>query len=475
MKKQFPIVAALCGMMLYLSAYPANCSDCHKDIRLKKIKVAVQTYTFRKFTFAEALEKTKELGIQYVEAYPGQSLGKDMPGATFGHTMTAEQMDWAKKKLQEAGLRLIGYGVVRFDNSEESMRPVFEFAKKMNIEVINTEPAFDDYRLIEKMVKEYNVKVAVHNHATPNKYALPQTVLDHVKGLDARIGGGPDTGHWMRSGVQPVEGLQLLKGRIVHCHLKDLDVFGDRQKAKDVPFGSGKANIHNILAELQLQGYDGYFSIEHEREDEAANPSPSIRKGLDYVKSITYYQDYEELLPKNRGAYNTHGWNHYGPGYFTLNGKTGELTGYGGMGLMWYSKKKYRDFILELDYKCDELSTNSGVFIRVPDMVSNDDYIYKSFEIQIYDAGEGIHVTGAAYDAEAATAKAFKETGEWNHFKITNRGKHITVELNGQKVVDWDAVPRGKINEIFPEGYIGLQNHDSSALIHFKNIFIKEL
>lgn len=472
--KGFMIVLML-SIVASLPLYSQCGGECLKNIRLKKIKAAMQTYTFRKFTFSEALEKTKALGIEYVEAYPGQLLDKDMPDAKFGHSMTSEQMDWAKKKLRETGLRLIGYGVVGFENTEAGMRPVFEFARKMNIEVITTEPAYDDYRLIEKMVREYNVKIAVHNDATPNKYALPRTVLDRVKGLDQRIGGGPDTGHWMRSGVQPVEGLRLLKGRVVHCHLKDLDLFGDRQKAKEVPFGSGKGDIQNILAELQLQGYDGYFSIEYERADEAMNPSPSIRKGLDYIKSITYYQDYEELLPKNGGVYSTHGWNHYGPGYFTLDEKTGELTGYGGMGLMWYSKKKFRDFILDLDYKCDSLVTNSGVFIRIPDLVSSDDYIFKSFEIQIDDVQDGIHLTGSVYDAEPPALKAFKESGEWNHYKITNLGKHITVELNGIKVVDWDAVPRGKIKEVFPEGYIGLQNHDSNALIHFKNIFIREL
>lgn len=448
----------------------------YKEVRIKKMKIAMQTYTFRKFTFAEALEKTRELGIRYVEAYPGQRLSKEMPAnALFSHTMTDEQIAWAKSELEKNSLTLVAYGVVGFDSTEKSMREVFDFARKMGIQVINTEPAFANWRPLENMVKEYDIKVAIHNHPLPSRFALPTTVLAKVKGLDPRIGSGMDTAHWMRSGWEPIKAMALLRGRIVHAHLKDLDLFNDPNQAKDVPFGSGKANIHDILAELTLQDYDGYLSIEHEREDESSNPSPNIARGLEYIRSITYFQDYQQLLPRWNGRYSKHGWNHYGPGHFLLDEKTGELTGQGGMGLLWYSAKKYRDFILELDFKCDEVFTNSGIFLRVPEMVTSDDYISKSFEIQIDDAGTGIHQTGAVYDAEAPKTLAFKETGEWNHYKISFIGGTITVELNGVEVVNWRAEPRGKIGSYAAEGYIGLQNHDSRAPIHFKNIYIKEI
>ncbi|MBC8357737.1 MAG: DUF1080 domain-containing protein [Candidatus Aminicenantes bacterium] len=145
------------------------------------------------------------------------------------------------------------------------------------------------------------------------------------------------------------------------------------------------------------------------------------------------------------------------------------------MGLFWYSVKKYKDFILELDFKCADKYTNSGIFIRVPDMPKNDDYIYHSFEIQIDDSGKGIHKTAAVYDAEPPNADAFKESGEWNHLKIVFKGKNIQLELNGVGVLDWDAEPRGKVKDFADEGYIGLQNHDSRSPAYFKNIFIKEL
>jgi sugar phosphate isomerase/epimerase len=446
----------------------------YSEVRIEEFPFAMQCWTFRKFTFFETINKVKELGVKYLEAYPGQALSSDITGARFSHNMDEEQRRLVKTKLKENGITLVGYGVVGFENTEEDMQKDFGFAKEMGIRTIMTEPKFDDFSLLEKMVKKYNIRIAVHNHPEPSKYARPQTILEHIEGLDPRIGACADTGHWMRTGVDPIEALKMLRGRIYNVHLKDLDKFGDK-KALDVPFGQGKANIHDILAELTLQNYFGPLAVEHEHPDEADNPIPSVSKGIEYVKRITYYTGYEEILKSWNGRFNKHGWNQYGPGYFELDEKTGVLKGQGGMGLFWYSVKKYKDFILELDFKCSREDTNSGVFLRVPEMPVNNEYIYHAFEIQIYDKGKDIHKTGAAYDAEAPTAGAFKETGQWNHFKLTFKGNRIQVELNGVQILDWEAEPRGKVRDFAPEGYIGLQNHDSRSPVYFRKIFIKEL
>ena len=444
----------------------------YQDIRIKEFPFAVQCYSFRQFTFMETLQKVKDLGLRYLQPYPGQRFSAELPGVPFNHNLSPEHIKLAREKLREMGLSLVGYGVVNFENEEAEMRKVFDFAREMRIPTIVTEPPYDDYSLIEKMVKEYRINIAIHNHPGPRKYARPEDVLAHIEGRDERIGDCADTGHWMRTGVNPIEALRMLEGRLIDVHLKDLDLFGERD-ARDVPYGDGKANIRDIMAELTRQNYAGYITIEYESEPE--EPSASIKKGLEYIDSITYYKGYEEILSRSRGRYSKNGWNHYGPGYFELDTTSGVLKGNGGMGLFWYSVKKYKDFILELDFKCAMDITNSGVFIRVPEMPSNNDYIYHSFEIQIDDASKGIHATGAAYDAEAPTQKASKPTGEWNHFKITFVGNRISVELNNIQVLDWEAEPRGKIRDFASEGYIGLQNHDSRAPAYFRNIFVKEL
>ncbi len=446
----------------------------YAEVRIKTFPFAIQCWTFRKVSFFETLQKIKDLGISYVQPYPGQLLDRNDRRLRFDHNLPDDQIERVKKELKKQGLTLVSYGVVNFDNNEESISNVFEFAKKLSIRTVVTEPEYDDYSLIEKLVKKYNVNIAIHNHPAPSKYARPETVFYCVDGLDSRIGACADTGHWMRTGVVPVDALRSLKGRIQDVHLKDLNEFGIKE-AYDVPFGQGKANIHDILAELTLQDYAGYLSIEHEKKEDVDNPSPAIRKGMEYIKSITYYKGYEKILRRDDGGYSKHGWNHYGPGYFILDEETGVLKGQGGMGLLWYTAKKYKDFILELDFKCANEFTNSGIFLRIPEVVVNDDYIYHSFEIQINDAGKGIHRTGAVFDAEAPRGDASKPAGEWNHFKISFIGNHIKVELNEVLVLDWEAEPRGKVSDFALEGYIGLQNHDSRSPAYFKDIYVKEI
>ena len=184
---------------------------------------------------------------------------------------------------------------------------------------------------------------------------------------------------------------------------------------------------------------------------------------------------YEQILRSYNGRYSKHGWNHYGPGYFELDSATGVLKSHGGMGLLWYAAKEYGDFILELEFMCSDETTNSGVFVRVPGVPVSDDYIYHSFEIQINDAGDGIHRTGAVYDAEAPSHLASNPPGAWNKLKVSFVGERISVELNGEPVVDWEAEPRGKIEDFATRGYIGLQNHDDRSPVYFRNIYVKDL
>ncbi|MCH8069184.1 MAG: DUF1080 domain-containing protein [Candidatus Marinimicrobia bacterium] len=471
-----------CGFFLTIGVFllstglakPETPMSDYSNVRIQELKMGSQAWTFRRFSFFETLDQLQKLGIQYLEAYPGQVLDKANPDVKFDHHLTNDQILTIKKALDKSNIKLVNYGVVTLENDEASMREVFDFARKMQIQTIVTEPQYDDFSLLEKMVKEYGIKVAIHNYAEPSKYAYPETVLKAIKGLDIRIGACADIGHWMRSGVDVLEGLRMLRGRIYDVHFEDLDAAS--KDANTVPFGQGAINIRAVLAELTLQNYDGILAIELEQKEVAENPGPTIREGIKYVDSVTYYKDWEQILGKQNGKFNKDGWNHNGLGYFTLDRDTGVLTSHGGSGLFWYSPKKYRDFILELDFKCSDLKSNSGIFLRVPGVpVREEDYTHHSFEVQINDAGKGIHKTGGIYDAAAPTVDASNPTGEWNHYRITFKGKNIQVELNGQAVLDWDAKPSGKIADFAEEGYIGLQNHDRDISVSFRNIFVKEL
>jgi sugar phosphate isomerase/epimerase len=477
--KKYLMAFLVLGFLVSASVWARPSSLLGEDdlsrVRIKKFPIAMQCWTYRKYTFYEAVEKTKALGIKYLQAYPGQPLSVEDKNVTFGPQLTDPQIEAVKKMLAQAGLEVVGYGVTDLGRTEAEMRKVFEFARAMGIQVIAAEPQDADFPLLDKLVKEYDIRIAVHNHAEPAKYAKPQTVLDHVRGLDERIGACADPGHWMKGGVRPLDALRLLKGRIIDVHIKDRSDFGTAPTVDDVAIGEGKAGLRDILAELTLQDFAGFLSIEYENEKEVLTPETAIRKGLENIKGLTYYEDYTQLLSRSNWRYSKQGWNHYGPGHFELDEKTGVLKSQGGMGLLWYSVRKWRDFVLDLEFQCSRKDTNSGVFYRVPDLPTSDDYIYHSFEVQIYDAGEGIHQTGAIYDAEAPSQAAFQPTGEWNHMTITCQGKRVRVELNGVPIIDWEMEPRGKIKDFAAEGYVGLQNHDSVSPVYFRNIFAKEI
>jgi sugar phosphate isomerase/epimerase len=152
---------------------------------------------------------------------------------------------------------------------------MFGFAKKMGLRTIVTETDGTNLDVVERLVKEYDIQVAIHNHPrqpnNPNyKVWDPNFVLSLVRNRDKRIGACADTGHWVRSGIKPVDALRILRGRVLALHLKDLHEFSPR--GHDVPFGSGVGDIKGILDELRAQNFDGNLSIEYEHNWESSVP-----------------------------------------------------------------------------------------------------------------------------------------------------------------------------------------------------------
>lgn len=247
--------------------------------------LAVQCWTFRAFTFIEALDRVQELGLSAVQAYPGQPLAANLSGAVFDHHMSEEQLNFVEKALAERGLRLVAYGVVDVGRDEETMRRVFDFAKRLRIPTVVAEPEFEALPLVERMAKEYDLRVAIHNHPAPSRYAHPETLHEQIRERDHHLGACADTGHWLRSGVLPTDALRLLRGRVLDVHLKDLNAFATRE-ASDVPCGQGKANIHAVVSELRRQGYDGYLCIEYENEEQREDPSPAVRQSIAFLNKL---------------------------------------------------------------------------------------------------------------------------------------------------------------------------------------------
>jgi hypothetical protein len=171
-------------------------------------------------------------------------------------------------------------------------------------------------------------------------------------------------------------------------------------------------------------------------------------------------------------GYSLQDWRMCGPGAFVLRDEA--IVTEGGMGLLWYKKKRFRDFVLKVDWKTSRKEDNSGIFVRFPNPL-NDPWIAvnEGYEIQIYDAepseGNATHKTGAIYNfAAPSTIVASKEPGQWNNFEVHAAGHQYTVILNDRKVTEFTGNRQ-------LEGYVGLQNHDSESRVYFGRIAIRVL
>ncbi|WP_339647680.1 hypothetical protein [uncultured Salegentibacter sp.] len=156
-------------------------------------KLGAQAYTFKNFTFAEALDKISSSDLKYVEAYPGQEIGNSIEG-TMHYGMNAETKKRVKKLLNSKGIQLVAYGVVSGEN-EADWKELFEFAQDMGIGIITSEPKKEDLDMVNRLAREYNIKVALHNHPKPSTYWHPDTVMEALESRE-NIKACADVGHF---------------------------------------------------------------------------------------------------------------------------------------------------------------------------------------------------------------------------------------------------------------------------------------
>jgi sugar phosphate isomerase/epimerase len=233
-------------------------------------QLAVHSYTFRKFSIDDAIAKTAAMGVHYMSI----SGSVNLVGTNSVGTMTLSEKDQQGllDKLKAAGIapKFVNMGVVQLPADEAKSRKVFEFAKKFGIDTLVAEPEPAALDTVEKLCKEYNIKVAFHDHPKPSRYWNPDTVLAAVKGRTPLMGACADVGHWMRSGLDPLECLKKLEGRIICLHFKDLNETG--MKAHDVPWGTGAGQTKALMAELKRQNFHGAFCVEYEYHWDNSQP-----------------------------------------------------------------------------------------------------------------------------------------------------------------------------------------------------------
>jgi sugar phosphate isomerase/epimerase len=233
-------------------------------------QMAIHERTFEKFTVYEAMDKTAALGLKYF-SFAARVRLDDSSNTVATANLNDEQIADIKKHLRAKNLTVVN-AYVPLPGNEANCRKEFEFAKKMGIDVLVGEPSADALDVVEKLCKEYNIKVAIHDHpkASHSLYWNPEAVLAAIKGRGPLMGACADTGHWMRSGLDPVQCLKTLQGHVICLHFKDLEK--RELKSHDVPWGTGAGNCKGMMEELQRQGFHGAFCVEYEYHFENSMP-----------------------------------------------------------------------------------------------------------------------------------------------------------------------------------------------------------
>ena len=237
------------------------------------LKMGLTSYTWRNFKLEQAIAMTKEVGAKYISLKDVHLPLKSTP----------EQRHEAHKKIEDAGLTLMGGGVIYFKNNEEEIRNVFEYAKDAGMATIVCSPDPDALDNVEKMVKKYDLKIAIHNHGpTDKKYPSPLDVLRLVKDRDSRMGVCIDVGHTVRIGVDPIDAIRQCANRLYEFHMKDVTAATPQGKPTEV--GKGVIDIVGVLKTLVNIKWPYHVALEYEVK--ADDPLPGVMESFAYMRGV---------------------------------------------------------------------------------------------------------------------------------------------------------------------------------------------
>jgi sugar phosphate isomerase/epimerase len=224
-------------------------------------QLSVHSYSYRKFSIFDAIDQTAALGVKYMSVSGHVMIGGNSLSTI---DLPDQDMEAIKAKMIADGIHwpFVNIGVVDL-STEAKSRKVFEFAKKWGINTLVAEPPTNSWDTVDKLCKEYDIKVAIHEHSEGHSiYWNPDTVLAAVANRTPLMGACGDIGHWEESGLDPLDCLKKLEGHIICLHFKDNNEMG--QKGHNVPWGTGVGNPRAWMEELKRQRFHGVFGIEYE-------------------------------------------------------------------------------------------------------------------------------------------------------------------------------------------------------------------
>lgn len=239
------------------------------------VRLGMASYTFRNFSRAQLIGFLKELNIDQLNPKDAKDHLPQDPAAEAQ----------AVADYQAAGIHLHAAGAIYFQQAtEEDVRSRFEYLQRAGIPVmVAGDPTPQTLPLVEKYAKQYDIKVAIHNHGPEDKlWPSPLDILKDIQGMDARIGCCIDVGHTVRAGTDVVKAVHAVGPRLFNMHMKDLTDFHD--KGSQVAVGDGKMPVREIFAALAAIRYPGYVDLEYEVH--ADDPIPGVTKSFAYMRGV---------------------------------------------------------------------------------------------------------------------------------------------------------------------------------------------
>ncbi|GAC1658029.1 MAG: hypothetical protein NVS4B3_25100 [Gemmatimonadaceae bacterium] len=246
----------------------------HHSTRANTLKLGVASYSLRSFSRDQAIAMIKALRTPYV----------NLKSVHLPYELSAAQVAAARRDVENAGLQIVGGGMITFDrNSDDDVRKYFDYAKAAGMPLVVATASPETLPRIEKFAQLYNVKVAIHNHGPEDShFPSPYDVLKAVRTMDRRMGLCIDVGHTVRVGTDVVQAVADAGPRLLDMHAKDLRIL--TVKESQCVVGEGVIPIAAIFRELLAMNYDGYVNLEYEID--ADNPLPGMRQSFAYMRGV---------------------------------------------------------------------------------------------------------------------------------------------------------------------------------------------
>jgi sugar phosphate isomerase/epimerase len=237
------------------------------------IKIGVASYTFRRFPVETTIRGIQRVGLRYVSVKDAHLPLKSTP----------TERAAVGQKFREADISPLSCGVISLPNEERRIREAFEYARDLGVPTMVCSPHPDSFGLLDRMVKEFDIRLAIHNHGPEDPhFPTPGDVMRAVEGYDRRIGLCIDIGHTLRAGVNPADAIVSYRERLYDMHLKD--VSRAAAAGTNVEAGRGVLHLRAVFQALLQIRYP--FMAEFEYEKDSEDPLPGLAESVGYCKGL---------------------------------------------------------------------------------------------------------------------------------------------------------------------------------------------